>query len=205
VAFGRQDVASPGFQEAVAAARDRGFASVVRLAGGRAAVFHEGTIAFALTRPDPDPTSRTFARFREMADVMASALRRLRIDARVGEIPGEYCPGDYSVNARGKKKLVGIGQRLISLAAHTGGVLVATGAERVRGVLVPVYDALAIEWRPETAGSVEEESGAGWGPAREALITEFEERYGLTEAGLDRETLSLAESLEDDHRIPAPG
>src|SRR5688500_5018828 len=51
VAFGPRDRLAPGFPNAVEAARDRGFSSILRLAGGRAAVFHEGTIAFAWVIP----------------------------------------------------------------------------------------------------------------------------------------------------------
>src|SRR5919201_5797218 len=107
VAFGRQDVANPGYGAAADAARAAGFAAVERLAGGRAAVFHEGTIAIARAYSDPQPPKRTYARFEEMADVITAALRELGVDARVGEIPGEYCPGAYSVNAGGRTKLAG--------------------------------------------------------------------------------------------------
>ena len=64
---------------------------------------------------------------------MEDSFRRLGVDARVGEIPGEYCPGAYSVNARGVKKLMGVGQRLVPSAAHVGGVVVVNGANRVQG------------------------------------------------------------------------
>ena len=47
LAFSRQDRASAGFPKAVTAARERGYAPVLRLAGGRAAVYHEGTLACA--------------------------------------------------------------------------------------------------------------------------------------------------------------
>ena len=55
VAFGKRDVVSPGYADAVQAARAGGFEAIERLAGGRAAVFHEGTIAFAHAIPDADP------------------------------------------------------------------------------------------------------------------------------------------------------
>ncbi|MGH2572622.1 MAG: lipoate--protein ligase family protein, partial [Actinomycetota bacterium] len=42
VAFGPRDRLATGFASAVEAARERGFDSILRLAGGRAAVFHEG-------------------------------------------------------------------------------------------------------------------------------------------------------------------
>ena len=167
VAFGPQDTRAAGYAEATAAARAAGFEAIERLAGGRAAVFHGGTIAFSWTMPDAVPREDVMARFDEAADIMMRALRRLGIDARVGEVPGEYCPGQHSVNARGERKLMGVGQRLIRGAAHVGGVVVVSGGERIRDVLVPVYDALEVAWLPETVGSVEEELG---GAEYEAVV-----------------------------------
>src|SRR5215218_10382029 len=79
VAFGRQDLASPGYEAAAEAARTAGFAAVERLAGGRAAVFHGGTIAIARAYADPQPPKRTYARFEEMADLIATTLRGLGV------------------------------------------------------------------------------------------------------------------------------
>lgn len=197
VAFGRQDVASPRYEAAARAARTAGFAPVERLAGGRAAVFHEGTVAIARAYPDPDPPRRTYQRFEEMAAVVAGALSRLGVDARVGEVPDEYCPGAYSINARGATKLAGIGQRMIKGAAHVGGVVVAFGSERLRAALVPVYRALELDWDPATAGSVADELGrdVSLDEVEGALLAELEGRYELEEADLDPDTLALAELL----------
>ena len=203
VAFGKQDAVSPGYEAATRAARAGGFASVLRLAGGRAAVFHEGTIALALAIPDDDPRSGIVSRFEALSGVMAGALRRLGVDARVGEVAGEYCPGGYSVNAGGQTKLAGVGQRLVSGAAHLGAVVVADGSERVRDVLLPVYAALGLEWEPATAGSVADElPGAGWSDVAEAILAAFEERYELVDAELDEETMALARRLAPQHRSP---
>jgi octanoyl-[GcvH]:protein N-octanoyltransferase len=195
VAFGRQDIASPGYEAAAEAARAGGFAAVERLAGGRAAVFHEGTIAIARAYADPQPPKRTYARFEEMADLIADALRALGVDARVGEVPGEYCPGAYSVNARGKTKLAGIGQRMIRGGAHMGGVVVASGGSEVAQVLVPVYRALDLDWDPATSGSAADELGRAVdvGELEEALIAELAERYELVDAELDEQTVRLSE------------
>jgi octanoyl-[GcvH]:protein N-octanoyltransferase len=194
VAFGRQDVASPGYAAATEAARAAGFAAVERLAGGRAAVFFEGTIAIARAYADPQPPKRTYARFEEMADLIASALRELGVDARVGEVPGEYCPGAYSVNARGAVKLAGIGQRMIRGGAHMGGVVVANRGDEIAGVLVPVYEALGLDWDPATSGSVAEELGreVDAGELEEALIAELGKRYELLSSELDEETMRAA-------------
>jgi octanoyl-[GcvH]:protein N-octanoyltransferase len=201
VAFGRQDERAPGFPGAVRAATEQGFESVLRLAGGRAAVFHEGTLAFAHAIPEEDVTSRTFARFREISELMANALGSLGVDARVGEVPGEYCPGDYSVNSGGRVKLVGIGQRIVSGGAHVGGVVVAEDEERVRSVLVPVYRALHLDWDPATASSVRQESGATWAAVEGAILSELASRYDLEEATLDDDTLETASRLEPDHVV----
>ncbi len=198
VAFGRQDVASPGYAAAVEAARAAGFAAVERLAGGRAAVFHQGTIAIARAYSDPQPPKRTYARFEEMAGLIADALRGLGVDARVGEVPGEYCPGAYSINARGTTKLAGIGQRMIRGGAHMGGVVVASGGLGITRVLEPVYRALELDWNPATSGSVSDELGREVDPGEieEALLAELAKRYDLVDAELDEETMRIAtESL----------
>lgn len=194
VAFGRQDVASDGYPAAQEAARASGFAAVERLAGGRAAVFHEGTIAVARAYRDPEPPRHTYERFEEMGAVVAGALARLGIEARVGEVPGEYCPGAYSVNARGATKLAGIGQRMIRGGAHLGGVVVASGGREIADVLRPVYRALELDWDPATSGSVTDELGREVTPdeVEEAVIAELEKRYELVSSELDEETLRAA-------------
>lgn len=201
LAFGRQDVSKPGYPMAVSAARAAGFAAVQRLVGGRAAVFHEETLALSHEVPDPVPRRRIHARFHTISDLMAAALRRLGVDARIGEVAGEYCAGTYSVNARGVRKVGGVGQRLVTGAAHIGGVVVVAGSDRVRRVLVPVYAALEIPWRPATVGSVEDEIGPiSLEALAEAIIAELSLRYELVEGHLNLDTLELAEALEADHR-----
>jgi lipoate-protein ligase A len=201
VAFGRQDAAGAGFRAAVDAARAAGFASIVRLAGGRAAVYHEGTLALSTAVPDVNPAARTHARFEEMAELVATALRELGVDARVGEIRGEYCPGEYSVNAGGRRKLVGIGQRIIAGGAHLGVVIVVRDSALLRGALIPVYEALGLEWDPATAGSVEDELGSGELAAVEDAILGRLSAAGheLVEGSLDDDTLALAGRLEPEH------
>jgi octanoyl-[GcvH]:protein N-octanoyltransferase len=202
LAFSKQDAASPGFSAAVAAARGVGFEPVLRLAGGRAAVFHEGTLALARATPASYPARTTRERFEEVAGTITAALRRLGVDARIGEVPGEYCPGGWSVNARGEVKLAGIGQRLIAGAAHVGCVIVVSGAARLRTALEPVYEALELDWEPKTAASIEDEvSGVGLAEVEDAILAEIAGGYELEPAQLDPATLELAEGLEARHVI----
>jgi lipoate-protein ligase A len=204
LAFSKHDRAAPGFDAAVRAARAAGFEPVIRLAGGRAAVFTEGTVALAWSRPDPRPTRSTHDRFRELAEIVAEALRALGVDARIGEVAGEYCPGAWSVNARGVVKLAGLGQRIIRGGAHLGAVVVVTDSDLIREALEPVYAALDLSWDPRTAGSVADEIGVTSLDAVEsALLHGFAERYRLVDAELDRPTLERAFGLEAEHR-PLP-
>jgi octanoyl-[GcvH]:protein N-octanoyltransferase len=202
VAFGPRDRVEPGFAEAVAAARSHGFAAVERLAGGRAAVFHEGTIAFSWAIPDSSARERIRPRFELLADIMVEAIRSLGIDARVGEVPGEYCPGEHSVNARGRRKLMGVGQRVVAGAAHVGGVIVVSGTDRVRQVLLPVYAALGLDWEPATVGSLEDEvPGLTWESAQGAVVDAFDRRFDLIERDLPGDVLRLAGQLRARHAV----
>jgi octanoyl-[GcvH]:protein N-octanoyltransferase len=204
LAFSKQDASANGFPAAVSAARAAGFEPVVRLAGGRAAAFHEGTLAIAWSRPEARPVAGTRARFSELADVVVAALQDLGVDARIGEVPGEYCPGAWSVNARGEVKLAGIGQRLIAGAAHLGCVLVVNDSALLRSALEPVYSALDLDWSPATAASVDDEvPGVGLDAVEEALLSQLRGRYELVEDELDSATLELAAEFEQAHRPTA--
>jgi hypothetical protein len=121
----------------------------------------------------------------------------------VGEVAGEYCPGGHSVNAGGRRKLVGLGQRLIAGGAHVGGVVVVDRADLVNGVLEPVYAALGLSFDPEATGSVAGEvPGATLDEVREAIFAEYADRYELEPAEPDEETLALARRLAPEHAAP---
>jgi lipoate-protein ligase A len=203
VAFGPKDRLAPGFGRAIEAARAAGFGSVQRLAGGRAAVFTTRSIAFSWAMGDPVPRKGIRARFEELAAIMAGAFQDLGIDARVGAVPGEYCPGEHSVNARGRTKLMGVGQRLVQRAVHVGGVVVVDDTLRVREVLVPVYQALGLDWDPATVGSLADEvPGLTWEQAERAIVARFALAYELEEDTLSDSVLALATSLEPRHMPP---
>lgn len=200
VAFGKRDTLADGYSRAVAAARAKGFAAIERLAGGRAAVFTDTTLAFAWTVPDPDPRSRIYERFESLADLMIGAFARLGVTAAVGEIPGEYCPGSYSVHHGGQIKLMGVGQRLARHAAHVGGVVVVDGSDEVRNILVDVYDALDLEWDATTVGSLTDvRPGVTMEAAAAVIIAELGSRRLIVPDTIGAETVALAKTLASDH------
>lgn len=200
VAFGLTDRVSDGYAFAVRAARAHGFDAVERLAGGRAAVFHENTLAFAWAIPDPEPKTGIQERFIAIASLMADAFDSLGVDARIGPLPGEYCPGDWSINVGGRVKVMGVGQRLVKRAAHVGGVVVVDDGHRIRDVLVPVYRSLGLDWDPRTAGSLAERApGLRTAAVAEAILDAFASRYSLESGVLPDSIIQDADALVEQH------
>jgi lipoate-protein ligase A len=154
VAFGRRETHHRGYPAATAAAGLHGFEHVVRNTGGRAVAYGDGCLIVELIAPDPSPPSRLTARFAAFGGALAAALRTLGVDAAVGRLDGEFCPGDHSVVGAGSIKLAGTAQRLVAGAWLCSASITVSGAAPLRKVLVDVYRELEFGWRPETLGSV---------------------------------------------------
>jgi octanoyl-[GcvH]:protein N-octanoyltransferase len=76
-------------------------------------------------------------------------------------------------------------------------VIVVAEAERVRDILIPVYEALNLDWDPATAGAVADEvPGITWEDVTDALLAELPEHEP---ADLDATTLARAQRLEPEH------
>ncbi|UVJ37913.1 lipoyl protein ligase domain-containing protein [Arthrobacter sp. CJ23] len=159
VAFGQRDANLPGFAVAADACRERGFEPLVRKAGGRAAAYHEGTLVIDHVEPHPDAIVRAKARFSEFGELLAGALRSVGVHAAVGEIPGEYCPGEFSVHGQDPDfpahqiKLIGTAQRVVSGGWLFSSVVVVENSGPIREVLTASYAALGLDWDPATAGA----------------------------------------------------
>lgn len=160
VALGQRDARLPGFDDAARACRQQGFVPLVRKAGGRAAAYHQGCLVVDHVEPGMEAVAGSRGRFAAFAELYASALRDAGVDAAVGEIPGEYCPGEFTVHgttAAGRKiKLVGTAQRVVSGAWLFSSVLVIRDAAPLRRVLTDTYAALGLDWDPGTAGAAED-------------------------------------------------
>lgn len=162
MAFGQRDTRLPGFEAASEASLALGFQPVVRKAGGRAAAYHEGTLIVDHIEPAAEAMVGHRHRFEVFGELYAEVLRSLGVDARVGEIPGEYCPGEYSVHgvpgegAGLPVKLVGTAQRVVAGAWLFSSVFVVSDAAPVRKVLTEVYRALELPFEPSTAGAADD-------------------------------------------------
>lgn len=202
VAFGKLDALADGFPAAALAARELGYEPFERLAGGRAAVYHEGTLTIGEVLPERAARTTIERRYAATAETIVAALRELGVDARIGAVAGEYCPGDFSVNARGARKLTGTAQRVVRGAAYVGTVLAVRGAARIAEVVAAVYGALDLDVDPATTGALDDEvPGLTVEQAADALLAAYGARHELVPADLDAATLALAAELEPRHAV----
>lgn len=157
VAFSRRESLHPLFARAADAARAAGYLPVVRPAGGRAVVLDEDWLVVDLV------TSETVRGddgevFRARGGEFAALARSWGVDARLGGVAGEYCPGEWSVNARGAVKLIGTAQRVVRGARLFTASIPLRLTERAHALLVEVNGILDLEWDPATVGSLAEET-----------------------------------------------
>jgi octanoyl-[GcvH]:protein N-octanoyltransferase len=134
--------------------RALGFMPAERGAGGQLAVYDETALVIDLVSPHPQPREHTRERFRHFSALIAGAFGSLGIDARVGAVEGEYCPGDYSVNAMGRIKLAGLAQRVVKHGYHMGAVLSVGSSARARDAVAEAYGLFGIPFDPASFGAV---------------------------------------------------
>lgn len=199
VAFGKHDTLTGGFTAAVATAADHGFDTTIRIAGGRAVVFHSGTVRFAWTVPTDEPARDMHARFATLADAVVASLSNFGVPARVGELPAEYCAGSYSVHLVGGGKVMGVGQRLARHAAQVAGMIVVADSAKVNSVLVPVYRDLGLTMNPSTTGAVTDVRSIEPHAIARALATHLAPPSGIHETQIDADTHRRAATFRQDH------
>lgn len=153
-AFSRRDSHLPGYPAAVEAARALGFAATIRTVGGRLAPLHERTLIIDTVAAMAEPQTSTRDRFQRASAAICRALRGLGVPAQVGELPGEYCPGEFSVNAAGEVKLAGIAQRVTPWGFLVSVNLVVSDPEPLRAVVDACYRRLEIPVDPSRVGAV---------------------------------------------------
>src|SRR4051794_16352320 len=158
VVFGRRDTRLPGFANAVRAAVDAGFQTAVRAVGGRAVAYTENALVIDHVRHEPNAGAELEDRFVDQGGKVASVLRQLGVDAHVGAVPGEYCPGAHSVNARGATKLVGTAQRVVRNGWLFSTLVTVDDDLVLRPVLQAVYGHLGLAFDPASVGSVRAEA-----------------------------------------------
>lgn len=158
VAFGRRDELNPHFPAARQACLDQGFEPLVRTVGGHAAAYHRGCLVVDHFQYAPDAVSGNHERYGIFGSMFAEALESVGIQAGVGELPGEYCPGEYSVWGQipgGQRvKIIGTAQRVVSGAWWFSSGIVVDNPKPLRTVTEDVYRALGLPLDPVTVGAL---------------------------------------------------
>jgi lipoate-protein ligase A len=181
VAFGRMDRLARGFPAATEAARARGLTPLVRLGGGRAAVYGPECVVIELIRPAGRIGAGLEERFVELAELITAVLERLGIESELGELPGEYCPGRFSLHLRDGPKVAGLAQRVLSRGALATAVVVVDGGPALREAIAAIYAALGLEVDPRTAGAItDRHPGISTAGVVACAIELLGERYELT-------------------------
>lgn len=207
MAFGRLDALRPGYRHATEAARAHGFTPVLRLGGGHAAAYDQGSVIVEIVVPSTRIAEGIEERFRQGTELVADALAAAGVPhPTIGELPGEYCPGTWSVHADGTRiKLAGTAQRSIRGASSLSAVVVAERGDTIRAALTDVYAALGLQWDPSTAGAANDVApGLTTAHVVQATIAEIAARWpGRTShATLDAALLAEAEELRRHHTPP---
>jgi len=199
VAFGKHDALTDGFRDAVDIATDHGFDPTVRIAGGRAVVFHRQTVRYAWTVPDDNPIAGIRERFELVAQRVIDTLNSFGAEGIVGELPGEYCPGTYSVSMPGTGKVMGSGQRLARHASQIGGMIVVDDSDAVNSVLVPIYEALNLTMDPNVTGAVSDAVDVNTERLMERFAQSFTQEREVIGGPIDGATRDAADGFRDSH------
>ena len=155
VAFTAHDSRSPGFAEALQVARRAGFDTAVRSPGGRFVAYDDGAVVVDHVDRSTGLQAAGARTFSENANAHAAFLGRLGVpEIRVGEVPNEYCPGEFSVNVSGRTKVIGSAQRVTNRGSLFSTVVQVELSADVRDVIVHVSDALGYEIEPDSIGGL---------------------------------------------------
>lgn len=202
VAFGRRDTVLSGFPEALRAVREAGFSPVLRSPGGRAIAYTPDSVVVDHIGVEDSAVPGLDARFTEYAQLWTEVLGDLGVDARVGQVPGEFCAGPHSVNARGAVKLVGTAQRVLRRAWLFSAVVVVDGAEVLRALLTEVYRALDLPFDPASVGSVRGEAPElSAEDLEKAVAAAYQQRFPVVAGSWSSDLLEEATGVASGHRL----
>jgi octanoyl-[GcvH]:protein N-octanoyltransferase len=202
-AFGRLDMLRPGFAAASAVARGLGLEPVVRSAGGHAAPYDDRSLVVEHIVMAPEVTAGLEERFSGLSSRLDDVLTGLGAAARVGELPGEYCPGAHSIHVDGRLKVAGIAQRAVRGGALTGAVLTVGGGPELRAMIAAIYAALELDVDAATAGALDEAlPGVTPDVVADAIRESYAAGGGLVPAAPDPALLDAARALIPRHAVP---
>ena len=153
-AFSPQDTTHSDYEQIKESAMARGFEPIERGTGGRLTLFDENALSITIIAPHEAPHQQMLQRYDILSGAIALGLQNLGIDARVGELANEYCPGKYSVHAEGRIKLVGVAQRMNRRCLQMGAIVSVYRSEDVCVGIAEAYRGMGLIFDPRTYGAI---------------------------------------------------
>ncbi|MGZ4248167.1 MAG: lipoyl protein ligase domain-containing protein [Solirubrobacteraceae bacterium] len=154
LSVGRLDVRHPRLDEVLALARAAAVTPVRRLAGGHAATLDSGCLCLGWAQAHPR-LEESSARYELIAGALVEALGALDVQSSLGESPGEWCPGAWSVQGP-SGKLAGLAQRVVSGGAWCEALIVIRAAPELRALARQAHRVLDLEWGESAQGELAE-------------------------------------------------
>jgi octanoyl-[GcvH]:protein N-octanoyltransferase len=199
LSLGRLDARDPRAGEAASLARAAGVTPVRRLAGGRAAALDGGCLCLGWAQTDP-ALEQSSARYRVLADLIVSALTELGVPAQLGERPGEWCPGAWSVQGP-SGKLAGLAQRVVRGGAWSEALIVIDRSSALTALSERVHETLGITWSDEAQGEVSALVADARNRTRDALVAALLRRWPELSKAVSSDALhARSRELAGEHR-----
>jgi len=207
VAFSTRDLRSPGIAAARERAASAGYTPLVRSAGGQIVAYDAGSVIVDhITRTHATQVASPSA-FSVQAELHAAVLReKFGVDARVGALPGEYCPGEFSVNIGGLTKAVGSAQRIAGVGSLFSTVFQVEVSRELRHLITAISEILGYDVEPSTIGGLADHAPTATATAVAACLRDYYRRLLPARPGplpLEAQRLlaALAGELDDEFDV----
>lgn len=130
---------------------------MLRVSGGHAVVVGPGSFCVGVAE-QAATFEGTQARYERLTAALIGAFKAVGVESEQGELPGEWCPGTWSIRTGGVK-LAGLAQRAVRGGAWAEAVIRLAPSPEADALLAAVYGALELELDPATLGSVSGSAG----------------------------------------------
>ncbi|MBI52166.1 MAG: hypothetical protein CL779_02990 [Chloroflexi bacterium] len=202
IAFGPSDVRNDGYDSAVSYLKKKKFSAVNRLTGGHAVIFHPGTLIFGWMFHDLQARLKMHYYFELVSNFFQSIINDFGLNCFVGEVDGEYCSGQYSLNLDKKVKVAGIAQRIVNRAVYIGGFIAINNSDLIKEMLIPIYKDLGIKWDPQTVGALNDyDRTIDFTSLSSKISYKLHENYNVHELLVNQDILQNSKKNQDKYAV----
>ena len=182
-AFSTTDSLHKNFATAKSIASRLGYEPILRPAGGHLAIYDHRSLILDITAPHDNPGKDIINRYELFSEKIATYIGLLGVDARIGQVDGEFCPGRFSINSSRQKKLVGIAQRITKYGYYLSALILLEPSPEAIDALSATYKLIDLDFDPSSHGDLHELVGSGsalnWEECFLSLAMEFFEEQKM--------------------------